>query len=58
MKIVVIATSVPDNQLEEIFCKIIEKVGVKINDRDIEFYCPVGSQGRTIIKLLPTVNES
>ena len=36
VEIVGITTSVPDNQLEETFCKIIDKVGFRINDRDIE----------------------
>ena len=43
-------TSIPDNELEETFCKIVDKVGVKIDDRDIESYHRVGNQGRTIIK--------
>ena len=41
---------VPDNELEETFCKIADKVGVKIKDRDIEFCNCVGGQGRTIVK--------
>ena len=43
-------TSVPDNKLEEILCKIVGKVGVEINDRDIESCHRVCSQGRTVIK--------
>ena len=43
MEIVGIPTSVSNNQLEEIFCKIVGKVGVKINDRDIESCHRVGS---------------
>ena len=34
-EIVGIPTSVPDDELEETFCKIVDKVGVKIDDRDI-----------------------
>ena len=44
-----ITTSVPDKELEETLCKIIGKVGVKINDRDIESCHGVGRQGRTIV---------
>ena len=36
VEIVGIPTSVPDNELEETFCKIVDKVGVKIDDGDIE----------------------
>ena len=50
VEIVGILTSVPDNELEETFCKIVDKVGVKIDDRDIESYHRVGNQGRTIDK--------
>ena len=50
MEIEGIPTSVPDNKLEEILCKIVGKVGVEINDRDIESCHRVCSQGRTIIK--------
>ena len=46
-----IPTSVLDKQLEETFCNIVDKVGVKINDRDIESCHRVGSQGRMIVKL-------
>ena len=35
VEIVGIPTSVPDNELEETFCKIVDKIGVKIDDRDI-----------------------
>ena len=35
MEIVGIPISVPDNELEETFCKIVDKVGVTIDDRDI-----------------------
>ena len=35
VEIVGIPTSVPDNELEETFCKFVNKVGVKIDDRDI-----------------------
>ena len=38
VEIVGITTSVPDNELEETFCKIADKVEVKIDDRDIEFF--------------------
>ena len=48
--IVGIPTSVPDNELEETFCNIVNKVGVKINDRDIESFHRVGSQGHMILK--------
>ena len=47
VEIVGIPTTVPDNELEETFCKIVDKVGVKIDDRDIESCHIVGSQGRT-----------
>ena len=50
VEIVGIPTSVPDNELEETFCKFVDKAGVKIDDRDIESYLCVGSQGRTIVK--------
>ena len=50
MEILGIPTSVPDNELEETFCKIVDKVGVKIDDRDIVSCHRVGSQGRTIVK--------
>ena len=52
MEIVCIPTSVPDNELEEIFCKIVDKVGVKINDRYSESSHRVGSQDQM------KVNES
>ena len=35
VEIVGIPISVPDNELEETFCKIVDKVGVTIDDRDI-----------------------
>ena len=38
------------HQLEENFCKIMDKVVVKINDKDIESYHGLDSQGRTIVK--------
>ena len=44
-----IPTSISDNELEETFSKIVDKVGVKINDGDIESCHQVGSQGRTIV---------
>ena len=47
MEIVGIPTSVPANKLEETFCKIVDKVGVKIDDRDIESCHLVG---RTKVK--------
>ena len=50
VEIVGIPTTVPDNELEETFCKIVDKVGVKIDDRDIESCHIVGSQGRTKVK--------
>ena len=50
MEIVGIPTSVADNELEETFCKIVDKVEVKIDDRDIVSCHRVGSQGRTIVK--------
>ena len=50
VEIVGIPTSVPDIELEKTFCKIADKVGVKINDKDIESCHRVGSQGRTIVK--------
>ena len=50
VEIVGIPTSVADNELEETFCKIVDKVGVKIDDRDIVSCHRVGSQGRTIVK--------
>ena len=46
-----IPTSIPDDELEETFCKIFDKVGVKINDRDIESCHCVGNHGRTIVKI-------
>ena len=49
-EIVGIPTSVLDKQLEETFCNIVNKVGVKINDRDIESCHRVGSQGHMIVK--------
>ena len=50
VEIVGTPTSIPDNELEETFCKIVGKVGVKISDRDIESCHLVGSQGHTIVK--------
>ena len=50
VEIVGIPTSVPDIELEKTFCKIADKVGVKIIDKDIESCHRVGSQGRTIVK--------
>ena len=50
MEIVGIATSVPDNELEETLCKFVNNVGVKINDRDIESCHCVGSHGCMIAK--------
>ena len=47
VEIVGIPSSVLDNELEETFCKIVNKVGVKIDDRDIESCNRVGSQGHT-----------
>ena len=44
-----ITTSVPD-ELEETFCKIVEKFGIKNNDREIESCYRAGTQGRTIVK--------
>ena len=32
----------PDNKLEEIFCKIVDKIGVKIKDWDIRSCHRVG----------------
>ena len=51
MEIVSIPTSIPDDEFEETFCKIFDKVGVKINDRDIESCHCVGNHGRTIVKI-------
>ena len=31
-----VTISILDNELEETFCKIVDKVGVKISDRDIK----------------------
>ena len=42
-----IPTSVPDNELAETFCKIVDKIGVKINDKNIEKCHRVGC---TIVK--------
>ena len=39
-----------NNELEKTFCKIADKVGVKINDRDIESCHRVDNDGRTIVK--------
>ena len=50
MGIVGIPTSVPDNDLEEIFCKTVDKAEDKINNRDIESCHRVGSQDRTNLK--------
>ena len=50
VEIVGIPTSVLDNELEETFCKIVDKVGVKIDDRDIVSCHRGGSQGRMIVK--------
>ena len=50
VEIVGISTSVLDKQPEETFCNIVKKVGVKINDRDIESCHRVGSEGRMIVK--------
>ena len=50
VEIMGIPISVPDNELEKTFCKIVDKVGVKINDRDIESCHCVGSHGRAIVK--------
>ena len=47
VEIVGIPSSVLDNELEETFCKIVNKVGVKIDDRDIESCNRVDSQGHT-----------
>ena len=49
VEIVGIPTSVQDNELEKTFCKIVNKVGVKISDGNIESYHRVGSHGRTIV---------
>ena len=46
MEIVGIITSVPDNEFEKTFGKIVYKVRVKINNRDIESCHRVGSQDR------------
>ena len=52
-------TSVPDNELEETSCKIVDEVRVKFNDIDVEFCHRVGSQLNSVTgKTLPTVNES
>ena len=45
-----IPTSVRDNELEKTFCKIVDKIGVKTNDRGIESCHRVGSQGHAIVK--------
>ena len=50
MEIVCIPTSILDNELEKTFCKIVDQVVVKINDRDIESCHRGGSQDRTIVK--------
>ena len=50
MEVVGIPTSVPDNEHEKTFCKIVDMVGVKINDRGIESYHRIGSQGHAIVK--------
>ena len=39
-----------DCELEKTFCKIMGKVGVRINDNDIESCHRVDRQGRTIVK--------
>ena len=41
---------IPDNKLEKTLCKIVDRVGVKISDRDNESYHDVGSQSRAIVK--------
>ena len=50
MVIVGIPTSVPDNELEETLCKIVDNVGVEINDRNIESCHCVGSHSCMIVK--------
>ena len=50
VEILGIPTSVPANELEETFCKIVDKIEFKINYRDIESCHRVGSQGCTIVK--------
>ena len=49
VEIVSTPTSVLDNEFEETFCKIVEKVEVKINDRNKSCNC-LGSQGHIIVK--------
>ena len=41
---------IPDNKLEKTLCKIVDRVGVKISDRDNESYHHVGSQSCAIVK--------
>ena len=45
-----IPTSFPDYKREETFCEIVDRVELKINDRDIESCYRVGTQGRTIVQ--------
>ena len=54
VEIVGIPTSVPDKELEETFCKIVDRVGAKIDDSDIESCHCIGSQGRRIVKFSHT----
>ena len=42
-KCVGITTLVTDNELKGTFCKIVDKIGVKIDDRDIEFCHRLGN---------------
>ena len=41
---------VPDNELEETLCKIVDNVAVEINDRNIESCHCVGSHSCMIVK--------
>ena len=43
-------SSVSDNDLEDVVCKAITKVGVEVSDKDIEDCHRVGKRGTTIVK--------
>ena len=49
MEFLGISTSVWGIELEKTLDKIVDKGGVEINDRDIEFYNCVRGRGRTIV---------
>ena len=51
MEVTGIPTSVKDNQLEKVFCKIVDNTGITLTTTKLDACNCIGSNGRFIVKL-------